>query len=279
MKVNRTFLILALPLTLVLGASDTTPQERYISEYSSLAVSEMARSGIPASIILAQGLVESGAGQSALAQSANNHFGIKCHNDWNGGRFYQDDDSKGECFRVYLTAADSYMDHSDFLTGKDRYKSLFKLPVTDYKAWAKGLRKAGYATDRKYADKLIKVIEEYRLYLYDTGASVPEAPAVEESGNSAQWKEVAEQPAAVSQQGKASANSEFMDFPLQRQVFLKDGVPCVISVEGDTYATLAASNGLFLREILRYNGLMEEKDIIPGTIIRLKKPRHTRHAE
>ena len=123
---------------------------------------------IPASITLAQGLLESGAGQSDLARRSNNHFGIKCHSDWRGGRVYHDDDLRGECFRKYKRVEDSYEDHSKFLK-RSRYDRLFQLKITDYKGWARGLQKCGYATDRAYANKLIKVIEDYELYRYDTG--------------------------------------------------------------------------------------------------------------
>ena len=142
-------------------AADQGPQQQYIREYAALARSEMARTGVPASITLAQGLLESNAGRSALASKSNNHFGIKCHNDWKGKKTYADDDAKHECFRVYRNAEASFRDHSDFLRYQDRYKGLFELDPTDYRGWAKGLKKAGYATDPRYAEKLIKIIEDY----------------------------------------------------------------------------------------------------------------------
>ncbi|MGQ7946650.1 glucosaminidase domain-containing protein [Flavobacterium sp. WC2509] len=140
----------------------------YIAQYNGVAMSNMKTYGIPASIILAQGILESGAGQSDLATNANNHFGIKCHNDWTGNKVYKDDDSANECFRKYNQASESYKDHAMVLTGKTRYASLFKLPKGDYKAWAKGLREAGYATDPKYPEKLIGYIELYNLHEYDS---------------------------------------------------------------------------------------------------------------
>ncbi len=128
----------------------------------------MYRSGVPASITLAQGILESRYGLSALASEGNNHFGIKCHKDWKGKSMRYDDDAKGECFRVYDSADESFQDHSDFLRYRDRYKFLFDLKTTDYKGWAYGLKKAGYATDPNYPAKLIKYIEDYKLYEYDT---------------------------------------------------------------------------------------------------------------
>ena len=127
---------------------------------------EMRQYKIPASITLAQGILESGSGKGTLAVNANNHFGIKCH-DWNGPKIYHDDDKKQECFRKYSSSEFSFRDHSIFLASRDRYASLFKLKKDDYKSWAKGLKKAGYATDRKYSQKLIDLIERYKLYRYD----------------------------------------------------------------------------------------------------------------
>ena len=139
----------------------------YIEEFAPLAMEEMRKFKIPASITLAQGILESGSGKSNLANKSNNHFGIKCHTGWKGEKVYHDDDAKGECFRKYKYPATSYQDHSLFLTTRCRYASLFGLKKDDYKAWAKGLKKAGYATDPKYPDKLISYIEKYELYKYD----------------------------------------------------------------------------------------------------------------
>lgn len=140
--------------------------ERYIETYKSIAQKEMTLYNIPASITLAQGILESASGKGRLSVQANNHFGIKCHT-WSGAKIYHDDDKKGECFRKYNHAKYSYRDHSLFLTTRKRYASLFDLNVRNYKAWAKGLKAAGYATDRKYPQKLISLIERYKLYKYD----------------------------------------------------------------------------------------------------------------
>ena len=140
--------------------------EDYINQFSNIAVEEMKLYGIPASITLAQGILESSSGKGRLAREANNHFGIKCH-DWTGARIYHDDDAAQECFRKYNDAKYSYRDHSLFLKKRKRYSNLFNLQMTDYKSWAKELKAAGYATDRKYPDKLISLIERYELYKYD----------------------------------------------------------------------------------------------------------------
>ncbi|MHC5308966.1 glucosaminidase domain-containing protein [Myroides sp. LJL116] len=139
----------------------------YILTYKEVAKSNMADHGIPASITLAQGVLESGSGQGTLARMANNHFGIKCHVEWNGPSVRHTDDAPDECFRKYESPSESYRDHSLFLTSRSRYNTLFELPKSDYKAWAHGLKKAGYATDPKYAEKLISLIERYSLYEYD----------------------------------------------------------------------------------------------------------------
>lgn len=139
----------------------------YISNFQEIAKNNMKSHGIPASITLAQGILESGAGKGKLAQAANNHFGIKCHTGWTGESVKHDDDAAQECFRKYNHPSESYRDHSLFLTSRSRYANLFKLDKGDYEAWAKGLKDAGYATDRKYPDKLIGLIERFELYKYD----------------------------------------------------------------------------------------------------------------
>ena len=147
--------------------SQSTVRQQYVATYAQIAVDEMNRSGIPASITLAQGILESGDGQSDLARKSNNHFGIKCHKDWTGERVYHDDDEKDECFRKYKNVQFSFEDHTDFLVRGSRYDFLFDLDQSDYKGWAKGLKKAGYATSPSYADRLIKIIEAAELYAYD----------------------------------------------------------------------------------------------------------------
>ena len=149
------------------NASYTEVVSNYIDNYSSIAKEEMLQYGIPASITLAQGILESGAGRGTLTSKANNHFGIKCHKGWTGERVYHDDDEAQECFRKYKDAKYSFRDHSLFLTQRSRYRDLFKLRKDDYKGWAKGLRKAGYATDPKYPNKLISIIERYNLVAFD----------------------------------------------------------------------------------------------------------------
>ncbi|WP_299889402.1 glucosaminidase domain-containing protein [uncultured Lacinutrix sp.] len=144
-----------------------SPTDEYIAIYSDIAKDEMASYGVPASITLAQGILESASGRGRLASEANNHFGIKCHSGWTGGKIYHDDDASQECFRKYKNSKYSFRDHSLFLKERKRYSALFNLSKGDYKGWAKGLKKAGYATDRKYPQKLISLIERYQLYRFD----------------------------------------------------------------------------------------------------------------
>ena len=248
-------LLFILTLSCSIFANAQSAQEKYISTYAEIAVQEMYRSGVPASITLAQGMLESGNGKSLLATKANNHFGIKCHNDWEGGRIFYDDDQKNECFRSYSHAHQSYRDHSDFLRYRDRYKFLFDLKPTDYKGWAYGLKKAGYATDPSYPAKLIKLIEEYNLQQYDTKTAViPASPTV------------IEQAVPVSDQTK----KRYFQFNSSREMYSKNGVPFIISGEGETYQSIAKSHGLFLKELLRFNDLKETKELRPGTIVYLQ---------
>ena len=156
---------------LAISSDAQNKTEVYIEKYSEIAVDEMHRYNIPASITLAQGILESGNGESLLATEGNNHFGIKCHDNWNGETIIKDDDKEGECFRKYSKVVDSYKDHSLFLIERERYNSLFLLSTTDYKAWAEGLKKAGYATNSKYSSLLINLIEKYDLSRFDKGSA------------------------------------------------------------------------------------------------------------
>ena len=244
-------------ISVIASAGTQSPQQQYIHKYSALAIKEMYRSGVPASITLAQGLLESHYGQSDLAVKANNHFGIKCHN-WNGKSMYQDDDRKGECFRKYDSVEQSYRDHSDFLRYRDRYKFLFDLEPDDYKGWAHGLKKAGYATDSSYPQKLIRLIEEYELYKFDNQSDTK--------------KRRPKSPSSVEQARPLTAKErETFHFSLSRQIYSINGVPFVYSADGESYASIAARYNLFLKEILRYNDLQEDETLYPGTVVYLQK--------
>ena len=309
---RRVILLITGMLCAVLSAAQT-PIEDYVTRWAPVAVREMYRSGVPASVTLAQGILESRYGLSTLATEGNNHFGIKCHKDWTGKRQYHDDDAKGECFRVYDTAEESFMDHSDFLRYRDRYKFLFDFETTDYKSWAHGLKKAGYATDPGYPGKLIKYIEDYRLYEYDT-VPLSGTEALEEKAEAAIEEaekerpvvkdEARSEPKLAKKQAKAAKKArkakrktsgdeitgtipksplsleeprridknglEEFRFSLSREAYSKNGVPFVTSAEGETYSSIAARYGLFLKEILKYNDLSAPEELLPGTVVYLQ---------
>jgi hypothetical protein len=186
-------LLLGCCLLLSVGAmAQREKTEAYVRQYKELAMREMQRSGVPAAITLAQGILESQSGESDLAKASNNHFGIKCKTEWTGARTYHDDDERGECFRVYPTVDESYRDHSDFLRTRPHYAFLFKLDPTDYEGWATGLKKAGYATSPTYPQKLIKVIHDYNLQEYTLLAlSQPTTPSPEKTSTTSVKTEAA----------------------------------------------------------------------------------------
>ncbi len=307
---RRVIIFIGFVLCQVAALAQGTPQERYIQKWAPTAVREMYRSGVPASITLAQGILESRYGLSSLASEGNNHFGIKCHKDWKGKSMRYDDDAKGECFRVYDSAEESFQDHSDFLRYLDRYKFLFDLKTTDYKGWAFGLKKAGYATDPNYPAKLIKYIEDYKLYEYDT-MTYDESERVAESilykadvasGDSkvasgkkqltvkkerkdrkvckARKKHFKEEsvsdvipasPLSLEEPKRIDKSGlEVFSFSLTREAYSRNGVPFITAVEGETYSSIAASYHLYLNELLRFNDLTRPEELLPGTVVYLQ---------
>lgn len=218
--------------------------EDYIKKYRSLAVHEMKRHHIPASITLAQGLLESGAGKSTLARKSNNHFGIKCGRSWRGKSVRYDDDRRNECFRAYRSVKDSYEDHSKFLVSGSRYDFLFRLKITDYKGWARGLKKAGYATDPRYADRLIGIIELYDLDRYD-------------KKNGLKWMK---------------------ENPNPHQTYLANDLVYVIARKGDTFKSLSKELEISRKKLRKYNELPKDYQFMGGEIIYLNK-KHKRATE
>lgn len=229
----------------------------------------MERTGVPASITLAQGLLESNSGQSALAVKANNHFGVKCHKDWDGGKYLQDAEERNECFRAYSSPEASFHDHSDFIRYRDRYKSLFSLEQTDYKSWAKGLKEAGYATDPAYPQKLIKLIEDYELYRFDVAVEieVPDPLEVETP--------VVIETVGLEEESGTVQYREQHNFSLSRDIYSQNGVPFVYAMAGETYESLAARFNLFQKEILRFNDLERTEPLVAGDIVYLKAKKKT----
>ena len=243
-----------------LFAQKITP-EKYINTWKDLAISEMKRSGIPASITLAQGMLESGNGNSPLAVKAHNHFGIKCHG-WEGKEIYQDDDEAGECFRHYKNAKESYLDHTDFLMSRSRYAFLFEYKPTDYKNWAKGLSKAGYATNPQYAQLLIDRIERYELYQYDTGVKVAK-------------KTTRQTIVPKNQTAKtAGAGDDFGSFNLDRHpVRQNNKTDYILAKEGDTYISLSDELDVMPWQLPRYNDAKATDEVNDGQIVYLQPKR------
>jgi LysM repeat protein len=227
----------------------------YINDYHGLAVNQMVKYKIPASITLAQALLESGAGLSELARSSNNHFGIKCHAGWTGERVYRRDDKPNDCFRKYKRVEDSYDDHSAFLCEHSRYAVLFSYDRTDYTAWARGLQKCGYATDKAYANKLIKCIEDYELYIYDRIPTSSKKLYVYDRISTSSKKKT-----------KIPAAKKNM-----RPVYITRGLLYVMAEANDSYDKIADDMGFKLKNLLKYNEVPEYFPLRTGDIVYLEK--------
>lgn len=232
-------------------------RQEYIERYKELAIKEMNEFRIPASITLAQACLESADGNSKLAVEANNHFGIKCSN-WTGDTIYHHDDKKNECFRKYKNVEQSFTDHSIFLT-KARYAQLFKLDPTDYKSWAKGLSEAGYATNPRYAEHLIKIIEDFSLYRFDS----PDTYKVVADNTK---NNISERVSPVD----STYNAGF-EFSIDRSDNKINGKRYIIAGNNDSYESIASEFNLFHKEILRFNDLESDESLTPGTIVFIEK--------
>lgn len=219
--------------------------QQYIDQYKDIAIEEMHRWKIPASITLAQGLFESGAGQSELARKGNNHFGIKC-NGWEGRKVYHDDDARNECFRAYNSVFESYEDHSRFLVNGQRYRSLFNLKTTDYKGWARGLKAAGYATNPAYADKLIELIQFYKLYEYDTAKNADRFMVEHSKDHNV---------------GGAALH------PIK--IFNKNYY--LVARRGDTFKSIGEEVDISYRKLAKYNERSKNDRLTEGEVVWLKK--------
>ena len=234
----------------------------YVEKYKDIAIKEMLENGIPASITLAQGLLESDNGNSALAMYANNHFGIKCHDDWKGESYIQDDDKKDECFRKYKMAEESFEDHSNFLKSKGRYAFLFELRRTDYKGWAEGLHDAGYATDKSYAARLIKLIDDNKLYQYDRMQEM----VVDRKEKKKTEQQIIKPAVAASSSAK--------------KIFLNNQIKYVVVQDGDTYYKIAQQLDMRLWQLHNYNETGRQTCLQVGDIVYLQpKRRHSQKEE
>jgi len=265
------FLSILLAISSLLPAQNSRKPDHaaYISAYKDMAIREMNLFHIPASITLAQGIIESNCGLSPLTTEANNHFGIKCHKDWTGERFFFDDDEKQECFRKYSNAEESYRDHSLFLVNRPRYAALFSLDRDDYTGWAMGLKQAGYATNPDYPNILIRVIETNKLYVFDDSARYAEVLVVNEkteeiknSGNAD-----AQRPEISGKFRKGYKMPEPSDYEVirisasGRNVYENNEVPFIFARKGDTWYGIAKEFGIYTFQVYKDNDL-EEKDIL-----------------
>jgi len=244
---RRFLLMIALVVVTTAGAQMRWNQryQQYIDQYKDIAIEEMKKWGIPASITLAQGIFESGAGQSELALKGNNHFGIKCHG-WQGRTIYHDDDRRGECFRAYSSPYESYEDHSRFLVNGQRYRSLFSLKKTDYQGWARGLKAAGYATNPRYANQLIELIQLYRLYEYDKAKDYDHFLSEHTKDKPVQGRQL---------------------HPIK--MYNKNYY--VYARRGDTFRLLGEETGISYRKLAKYNERYKNDPLHEGEIIWLKK--------
>lgn len=242
----------------------------YINLYKDLAVEEMKKYKIPASITLAQGILESSSGNSPLAREANNHFGIKCHKEWTGKTFHQDDDEKHECFRKYKSPEESYHDHSYFLTSRDRYKGLFDLEITDYKGWAHGLKQAGYATNPRYPDLLIKIIEENGLDAYDRAATQPLADGGQAKKSPGSTVTSLESVAATAVPAVFEISGRGGN---DRMIFLNNKVKFILAREGDEVYRIAKEFEIYTWQVRQYNNLKKDEPLVPGQKVYLEKKR------
>ncbi len=222
---------------------------QYVESYKDEAIKEMLMYNIPASITLAQGMLESGNGNSDLAVYANNHFGIKCHKGWEGPTFTKDDDAKDECFRKYSSVLDSYTDHSNFLKTRSRYSGLFELKRTDYKGWAKGLKETGYATDPKYTQRLLEIIDTYKLYQYD---KVDELPNITVSADKPHHPETME-------------TREILRFRFIKYIIVKPG---------DSFYKIAVDTDKDLWQLYKFNDLEPDAKLIAGQKLYLQPKRN-----
>ncbi len=241
------------------GRGGEISSEEYIEQWKGVAIQKMKDHGIPASITLAQGLLESRSGNSELAREANNHFGIKCTNDWDGGKTYHDDDKRHECFRKYSDAAQSFEDHSRFLQ-RSRYAALFELRPTDYKGWAHGLKKAGYATDPRYPAKLIDLIERYQLHKLDEGVDLVYVPPM--PGN----------PTRPAGSVPANDNEDIVVGGRLIELF-EDRIKFIRAKEGDSYRKLADELEMMPGQLARYNDQEPDAPILGGQVIYLQPKR------
>ena len=257
----------------IVAAQTRQTREEYIARYKHIAIAHMERYGIPASITMAQGILESDCGNSRLARNSNNHFGIKCKKSWTGDRVYHDDDAKGECFRSYRSIEESYLDHAEFLDSSPRYDSLFAYSPTDYRSWARGLKAAGYATAPDYAQRLIKIIEDSHLYLLDqdNGSRRYASYIASQSGD---------EPSRQFESQSTATSEELINPDAYRvniktfggyNIYRTNKVYYVVAKEGDTYRSLGALFHISERTLRKFNDAPKNTPLGKGDIVYIER--------
>ncbi len=258
------FLVLSLNFTGLSAQSRQTRQE-YVARYSQIAIDHMEKYGIPASITMAQGILESDSGNSELSRSSNNHFGIKCKSNWTGRSVSYDDDAKGECFRAYDSVEESYEDHAIFLDSSPRYDSLFAYSSTDYESWARGLKAAGYATAPHYASLLIKIIEDEKLHLLDSD----NGSQVYASRHQEQGKEITGESGDIDPDNYGVTINAHKGYNIERT----NGLYFTRAKGGDTLETLSTTFEISAGNLRRFNDLKKDATIAEGDIIFIERKR------
>lgn len=271
---KKTVLILLLVLAGVVSVAAATKvrqtREEYVEKYKAIAIAHMERYGIPASITMAQGILESDSGNSLLSISSNNHFGIKCKKHWTGDRVYHDDDAKGECFRAYPSVEASYQDHADFLDQSPRYDSLFTYQSDDYRSWARGLKACGYATAPDYAERLVKIIESMKLYLLDkeNGGKIYSA-AKSATANTEAWFE--SNIATSDEQINPNAFRVTVNSHKGYGVYRTNHTFYVVAKEGDTYESLGGIFDISPKMLRKLNDVAKDATLAKGNIVYIER--------
>jgi len=273
MRLLRTIQLAALLIVISLFAAqakERQTREEYVEKYKAIAIAHMERYGIPATITMAQGILESDSGNSRLSTSSNNHFGIKCKKHWTGDRVYHDDDAKGECFRAYPSVEASYQDHADFLDQSPRYDSLFAYPADDYRSWARGLKAAGYATAPDYAERLVKIIESMKLYLLDkeNGNKIYSA-AQTAVANTEAWFE--SNIATSDEQINPNAFRVTVNSHKGYGVYRTNHTFYVVAKEGDTFESVGEIFDISAKMLRKFNDVAKDAQLSKGDIIYIER--------
>ena len=270
MKRSVVILLCALVGVMSVTAKERQTREEYVDKYKAIAIAHMERYGIPASITMAQGILESDSGNSRLSLSSNNHFGIKCKKHWTGDRVYHDDDAKGECFRAYPSVEASYQDHADFLDQSPRYDSLFAYPSDDYRSWARGLKAAGYATAPDYAERLVNIIESMKLYLLDkeNGNKIYAASKSATANTEAWWESNI---ATSDEQINPNAFRVTVNSHKGYGVYRTNHTFYVVAKEGDTFESVGEVFDISAKMLRKFNDVAKDAKLSKGDIVYIER--------